>query len=95
MINFSYQVKGGMVFIHCSTNKEERAVLEMLLSQIKTICSIVGDTGRTGLRIVRELELNCNSSLCVIFSLNEVVSLSDKELETIKGKIDRELDSHC
>lgn len=85
MIEFPYQAKDGTVFISCSTNTEERTRIETLLGEIKTICKIIGERGKTGLRIVKEL--NCNGSLCAILSLNEVVLLSDEELESILREI--------
>lgn len=85
MIEFPYQAKDGTVFIHCSTNAEEKAQLETLLSQTKTICRIIGSEGKTGLRIVKEL--NCNGFLCAIFSLNQIVLLNNEELGLICQEI--------
>jgi len=85
MIEFSHEAKDGTFFIICSTNAEERVRIETLLSQIKTICKIIGSEGRTGLRIVKEL--NCNGSLCAIFSLNQVVLIDDEELDLICQEI--------
>ncbi len=86
MIEFPYQVKDGTVFIHCSTNVGEKARIETLLSQTKTICKIVGNEGKTGLRIVKEMTIN--SCLCAIFSLGQVVLFLEKEEVEIIEKIE-------
>jgi len=85
MIRFEYKAENGRVYVHQAASPEDKARLKTLLRETEIVCQIVGEKGKTGLRIVDSFDLD--GQFLLIVSLEKKVELSEEELELIKGQV--------